>query len=108
MCQVSYFKSAIVVWLVFVALLLHILRSFNFIWFLRGSTFFKTEQKKHQNVVVGFYSVVSFVDFEQVNATLYISKIKSGNGQGGHALVVSVLKLFPLKKIYVHMSKKKN
>ena len=51
--------------------------------------------------------VVSFVDFEQVNATLYISKIKSGNGQGGHVLVVSALKLFPLKKIYVHMSKKK-
>ena len=68
---------------------------------------FKSEQKKCQNVVVGFYSVVSFVDFEQVNAALYISKIKSGNGQGGHVLVVSALKLFPLKKIYVHMSKKK-
>ena len=53
------------------------------------------------------FIVVSFVDFEQVNATLYISKIKSGNGQGGHVLVVSALKLFPLKKIYVHMSKKK-
>ena len=53
------------------------------------------------------FIVVSFVDFEQVNATLYISKIKSGNGQGGQVLVVSALKLFPLKKIYVHMSKKK-
>ena len=52
--------------------------------------------------------IVSFVDFEQVNATLYISKIKSGNGQGGHVLVVSALKLFPLKKIYIHVKKKKN
>ena len=51
--------------------------------------------------------IVSFVDFEQVNATLYISKIKSGNGQGGHVLVVSALKLFPLKKIYIHVKKKK-
>ena len=28
---------------------------------------------------------------------LYISKIKFGNGPGGHALVIYVLKLFPFK-----------
>ena len=29
---------------------------------------------------------------------LYIPKIKFGNGQGGHVLVVSALKCFPFKK----------
>ena len=36
----------------------------------------------------------------QQNA-LYILKIKFGNGQGDHVLVVSALKLFPFKNIHI-------
>ena len=45
--------------------------------------------------------------FKEANP-LYISKIKFGNGQGGHVLITSALKLFTFKKCTYAKKKKLN